>query len=342
MDVRVLKFLNRQSKNLEKILKNYQKIKIVFDRDVDGLMSCLIVLCVLEKLNKKVEYFSIKVKDLKNFLSKQKNSNCLYIFLDLSIEKEFLAEIKNKKLKCIWIDHHQLKVFSFKDIFLINPALINSSIYLPTSAISYIIFDRIYHIDKLLFFASIGIVADKGEKFSENILKKAERKFNLKIEDFFEISKKVNSLFIFEKDIEKYVPKMRNIAFFKSKELNKIYNKAQKILSKEFKNAIKKHIEIGSFFLYKIRTKFNIRSTIANMLSQEFKDKIIIVYEIRKNEIIMSLRSNDSKINLLEIFSKFNINFKSFGGHKNACGAVMSKEEFKKFLKKLKEYGRNK
>lgn len=345
MDKYLLKFLNKQSKKLEKELNSFKKVYIVFDRDVDGLSSCLIVLNVLERLKKDVRCIPIKIDEVYNFLLNIKDKNSLFIFLDLSLEENFLKVIRNKKLKIIWIDHHQLKIFSTKGLFLINPHLVNSNIYVPTSAITYVIFDKIYHLEELLFFASIGIVADKGEKDCKEILEKFFYKFKIDGSELEILAKKLNSIFILNLNIKSLVKRMKNIVFFKrNKYLDKIFKKSQKIIEKEFRRALKNYEEIKDFILYKITSKrYNLRSTIANLLSEEkkFSEKVIVVYEIKKNVIISLRNGKNSNLNLLSFLKSLNLEYKNFGGHKNACGATLSKFEFKKFLKKLKKYGRN-
>lgn len=345
MDANILRFFNKQSKNIEKILRNYSEVKIVFDRDVDGLMSCLIVYSFLKKAKKKIKLVSLKTNELENFIKKEKNSDKLFIFLDLSLEENIAKEIRNKKIKSVWIDHHQIRVFSSKDILFINPLLVKSNIYIPTSAISYILFDRIYHLEDSIFFACIGIVSDKGERDCKTILEKCQQKYKISISEINEIAMKINSIFVLNKKIERLIPKMLNIEFFtKNKFLDKIYRKAQKIINFEFKKALRKYKEINGFILYKTSSKYNIRSVIANMLSEEkkFSDKIIIVYN-EKREVNLSLRNGyNSNINLLEFLKEIKVSYKSFGGHKNACGASMDKKEFKKFLEEIKKYGKDK
>lgn len=345
MDAKVLKFLNKQSKNVENVLKSFDKVKIIFDRDVDGLMSCLIVYKVLKKLNKKVECISTKVNELENLLEKQKDNESLYIFLDLALEETFVKKIREKNLKSIWIDHHQLKIFSYKQIIFINPLFLNSNIYIPTSAISYILFDRIYHLEDLIFFSAVGIVADKGHKDAESILRKFKQKYSNKF-DLEKVVMKVNSLFILNLKIEKLVSKLVNVDFFRSKYLEKIYKKTQKILKEELERALKYHEKFNNFALFRVGYKYNTRSTIASILSEneKFSKYVIIVYSMNKDVKISLRNGKESKINLFEFLKSLRnkVEFKSFGGHKNACGATLSKKEFKKFLKELEKYGSNK
>jgi len=337
MDVKILKFIKNQSKNVKNILNQFKNVKIFFDNDVDGLMSCLIVFNSLKKLNKKVKCESIKEREkLGEIIKNLKNKNLLYIFLDLALKEEFLKIIRENEIKVLWIDHHKIEVFSTKGILYVNPLLISKKFYIPTSAITYLIFEKFAFIKENLFYAAIGIIADKGYEDCKSILKSASLKFGKNIEEFEILAKKVNSLFILNKEVEKFLNKFKNIKYFESKELEKSFEKVEKEIKKELKNFEKRKIKIKNFLIYKIKSKLKIRSTLASILAEKFKNEIIIICEEKRNKIRMSLRTNNQKIDLLEILKNLKINFINFGGHKNACGAVINKKDFKNFLNKIK------
>jgi len=341
MDVEFLKFIKNSAKTLQKILKDNKKFQIFFDSDVDGLMSLLITLKSLKKLGKDVKFEEVKDReDLPKIIENLKDKNYVYIFLDLGLKEEYLEKIRKLQIKVIWIDHHQIETFSTKGIIYINPLVVDKNLYIPTSAITYLIFEKIVYIKENLYYSAIGIIADKGQKSCEKIIKLASIKFKESYENFELIAQKVNSLFILNKKIKRYVNKMQNIKFFKSKELERIYKKVQKEIEKELKNFEKKKIETKNVVIYEIKSKLKIRSTIASILSEKIKDKIIVIYQKEKDKVKISLRTSLENVNLLEILKKTKIDFISFGGHKKACGAVIRKKDLNKLINQIKRWSK--
>ncbi|MFH7903703.1 MAG: DHHA1 domain-containing protein [Candidatus Aenigmatarchaeota archaeon] len=338
MDAKVLRLLRNFSKDVKNYLERFNKIKIFFDNDVDGLMSAIITYNSLKSLNKNISVKSLERDKLFEVISNLKNKNTLYFFLDLSVSEEIIKEIRVKNFKVIWIDHHRLNTFSTKGILYVNPQLVNQKLYIPTSALCYLIFDRIVSKTENLLFASIGIVADKGENDCKGILDKAKRVFKINYEKIQEYAKKINSIFILKKDVSKYFRKLLNPKYLESKELSKMLEKVEKEIEKELKNFEKNNEKINNFLIYSIRSKMKIRSTLASILSEKFEKNIIVIMEEKDNKIYISFRVGKGlDVDLLDILKKMKINFISFGGHKRACGAIIKKQDINKFLKELKK-----
>lgn len=338
MDAKVLKLLRKFSKDVKKHIENFNTIKIFFDSDVDGLMSAIITFNTLKSLKKKVLFKNLERDEITKTLKGLKNKKSLYIFLDFSLSEEILKEVRDKNLKIIWIDHHKITTFSTKGIIYINPLLANQKVYIPTSAVCYLIFDRINIKTENLLFASIGIVADKGENDCKEIIEKAKRIFKIDDNKLQEYAKKINSLFVLRKNISKYFKKLLNIKYLESEELNKLFKRVENEIEKEIKNFEKKHVKIKKFLVYKITSKMKIRGTLASILSENFEDNIIVILEDSKDKVYISFRAGKKiNIDLLETLKKIKTDFISFGGHKKACGAIISKKNINKFLKELRK-----
>ncbi len=122
----------------------------------------------------------------------------------------------------------------------------------------------------------------------------------------------------------------------KGKLLWKKYLEVNKIYEEMLSNALK-HDSKDPIFVYTYSDDvLSLTKDLANELLYKL-NKIIIVGRERSGEVRCSLRS-PAKINLAKALEKALIGIEGYGGgHEQACGAGIKKEDFKQFLDNLKK-----
>ncbi|MFH0979016.1 MAG: DHH family phosphoesterase [Candidatus Woesearchaeota archaeon] len=85
-------------------------------------------------------------------------------------------------------------------------------------------------------------------------------------------------------------------------------------------------------------TEMSFTGDLSNELLHKFHNKIIIVGRDKSDEVKCSLRSS-SKVNLHSLLQKSLSGVQGYGGgHDQACGAVIKKEDFPRFIDNLREH----
>ncbi len=341
---RAIKEIEKISKRFFKRIKNEKKIFLTFDLDNDGFCSAIAFSNFLKHLKIKPILFLSKKEDreMKVIDSIQKflNSSAkTFISLDLPPtgiyeENSEIFKIKEKieksKKQIIFFDHHLYDEKRVKNVYVINPRFYKKSLYLSTSATLYLIFKKIFIDKKSIFFLSIGDYSDKSN-FKE-LQEKAFNFFpNLKSKiDLY--AKRLNSFLL----ISSHSKILNFVQKISEKDLeSKTFINAEKKIENEIKKEMKK-VKIGRKMIFHIvKSKYNIKSIIANLLLEKY-DKTILVAKIKNDIVNISARSK--KVNLIEILESMKEKFKEmkFGGHENACGVKIPKQKLNSFLKIFK------
>ena len=100
---------------------------------------------------------------------------------------------------------------------------------------------------------------------------------------------------------------------------------------KDFENAEKK----DDLLLYKIESKYPIKSKISTMLSFKYQDKTVIVAQEVGDKITISARRQDGKVKVNELLEKAVEGYGNAGGHTPAAGGTINKEDWSKFRKAI-------
>lgn len=320
--------------NLNKALEFFnldKKFLIAHDYDVDGICSAAIIMYDLKIKNKNFENLADRFQEKNEKLIEFSKEFKSVIFLDVSkISFENLLNFKNVLI----LDHHEVENYG-NNIFYINPRIDNKDIYIPTSYIA----QKILNFKETLWVSACGIVGDQGFKYCKDILKNFKiNEKNWKRTRIGKIVRIIDAVRVIKgkegsKKLAKYI--FENIddmnKIFRFEKYYKIYNKEiERILTDFNKNKIEnKHV-----VFYEVKSKYPFASTIATILSNKIKGKIIAIAQ-KYEDYKVSLRSNIIDLNNLckEILKDLN----GFGGgHRQAAAATIKDEEsYKIFVDRL-------
>lgn len=343
-------------------LKDVPKsVVIVHDDDCDGICSAAIFITLLKRLgSKKVKNFSLEpnfsltLKVVKEIL---REKPFVVIFLDVpSVEKDLLKFLK--KIKVIVLDHHPPQKYP-KRVIYSNPRLFDYSAYLPTSCLSYYVWKKFFDGNKILWISAIGTLADWGVKGCKFLFRELKRKYPELIkteidqkrifEDSLlgELCRLVDSLNIVEgkKGAERAARLLAECESFwdliKGKGKYSIFRNYNGKVEKEFSRILedfrKEKIEKEKVIFYVFESKFKLKSRLATLLKEKYRDKIVVIGQKSGKWIDLSLRVNYGKrIDLSEIMEKIKKKMKiSGGGHPKAAAARIPFNKVEDFIRNL-------
>ncbi len=341
----------QEIKELKEKLRETKKPLFLFDDDADGVTSFVMMyklvgdgkgICVKGKpeveasyLRKVIEYSPDKV----------------FVLDKPMIEQEFLDGISQE---VIWLDHHPLQ--DNKGVKYYNPRKNDAEDNRPTSYWAYQICKD--EVPEALWLAGIGVVGDWSLALKEELCTKypellpcdvesaPEALFNTKLGNLVKIidfnlkgttTEVMKSIKILTRIANPY-----EILNQETPQGKYLYKKFMKINEKY--EELKKGVEITEepiiFFKY-TDNKLAISSMLSNELLHEHPDKIIIVAREKANEIMLSIRSTNT--NIVPLLNKALEGINGYGGgHDNACGACIKKENFEDFMNNFKQELKNK
>jgi len=345
-----LKILSKCTREIIKKLpyldRNF-KIFIGFDGDSDGFSSFVITYRLLKELGYKKIRFKVFNHEVKSI---RKNFD-VYVFLDIpTIPSELLTDFK----EVIIIDHHPPN-HKFKKFNYCNPRLVEENAYIPTSCIAYYIYKKLLESSDIVWVAGIGIIGDKGFKNCKWVFREIRKMYPELLGNCFEescifdtelgkLAKIVNSLrLVNSKLYEKFGKYFARLDTYKrllegkdkeSKFLLQIYRKTEREIEKWLKIFETRKIETRNLVYLEVNSKFNIRSTLATILSEKIKTKVVAVGQREGKWFKVSFR-NKNALKVLHYFLR-NIPDSSGGGHPVACSMKFPAKYKKIFISKLK------
>ena len=334
----------KQVEEIKSYISKSENPLIFYDDDPDGLCSYLL----LDKFYQKGKGIVVKGKpvlDIEYLRKVKEYSPDLIIVLDKPmISQEFIDSVN---VPIVWIDHHP--VVQRKGVHYYNPKIKYPDSYTPTTTLVY----QITNQD--LWIAAIGSLADwhipefirefkklypdliPEIKAPEQIIFETKLGKLIRIFSFLlkgktsDVSKSIN--------IIKKINDPREIINQESSRGKFLYKRAEKI-SKLYEELLEKAVKYSEndekilLFIYP-SSKISFTSELSNELLYKYPDKIIIIGREKDEEIKLSLRS--SKIELPPLIKKALEGVKGYGGgHTKACGANISKDDFKTFIENFK------
>jgi len=329
-------------------LEKAQNPLFFFDNDNDGLASFLILRRFLGR-GRGVAIKSFPDLDV-SYCRKVQELNPDYIFIldKPTVSQAFIDKIKKDNIPIVWIDHHQVEKPLDEEINYYNPFHVDNTNE-PVSYLCYKIVNR----KEDTWLAVVGCISDCympdfykefEEKYPELSKKNPKSAFDLlynsdigKISRILDFSLKdtttnvVNMMRFMIKtnspfDILQENSKTRPIL----KRFDEVNSKYQMLIEKARQQAKEKII----YFQY--GGSLSLSSNLANQLSYEFPDKLIVVVFIKSDVANISLRSKGDvrKITLEAIEG---IEGATGGGHRSATGAKMSVSDLPKFKENIEK-----
>jgi alanyl-tRNA synthetase len=234
---------------------------------------------------------------------------------------------------------------------------------MPTSYIAWLIYKEFFDDKEILWIAAFGTLGDFGAKSNRDLFLILRREYpksieNTRIEDreLFEksllgkIAKMVDACRIFEgiKGVKYVTNIIANSESYKelleNRKINEIHKKLEITFKKELGKVKRRKIEIGEFLIYEIRSKYNLKSSLASYLPKIYQNKIIFIAQ-KSNEGYYEVsirRGIKRRVNLSKLVEEISKNIRAKGGgHPTAAGMrVDDLNELIEFLKNKKRKSR--
>ncbi len=341
---------DEEIKIIREKLKDSARPLFLFDDDADGVTSFAMMyklvgdgkgICVKGKPIVEMAYYR-KIEEY--------SPDRVFILDKPMIEQELIDKTSQE---IIWLDHHPLQ--DNKGIKYYNPRKKDPEDNRPTSYWTYHICKE--DVPEALWLAGIGVVGDwslalkdeitkeypdllpKNTKSAPEALFKTKLGELVKIIDFnlkgttTEVMKSVKVLTRIKDPYEilnQTTPKGKFL-YKKFANINEQYT--------EQKNRVEITEDPIIFFKY-TNNKLAISSMLSNELLFENPDKIIMIAREKADELMLSIRSTN--INIEKVLSKALDGINGYGGgHDNACGACIKKDNFEDFMTNFKKHLQN-
>jgi single-stranded DNA-specific DHH superfamily exonuclease len=338
----------KQIEEIREHLNNAQNPVFFFDNDQDGLCSFLL----LQRYIGRGKGFPIKTSPAltKDYFRKVEEFNSDYIFIldKPEIAEDFVEEVEKRNIPIIWIDHHDTPAEKIpKYVKYYNPLLGEKKTNEPVTYLCYKTTNR----KEDLWLAVVGCISDNlVPDFYKNFMK-----------DFPDLCKDYKNAFdiLYGTDIGKIAriigfglkDRITNVInmikflisaksprdFLEENSKNKtiykrfeeIDKKYQKLLSKAKKEGVS-----GNLVFFKYAGDTSMSSDIANGLKYVFPNKFIFVVYKKGVKANISGRGKNVREIILKAISE--LKNSTGGGHDNAVGAQIMKEDVEQFEKNVK------
>jgi single-stranded DNA-specific DHH superfamily exonuclease len=343
---------NKQIKEIKSHLEKAQNPLFLFDNDVDGLCSFLLLARYIKR-GRGVAVKSFPDLD-KSYIRKVNEFKSDYVFvLDKhAVSEEFFKELKIQNIPCVWIDHHEVDVSLPKDtdVYYYNPMKnenISERKNEPTTYLAY----QVVQNKKEMWLAFIGCLSDGYvPDFIEEFRKNYPDLLPLQIKTAFEgvynteIGKISRVLNFALKDrtsnvvkMIKYLLKLESpVLILEERENNSILQRFNQINKKYLKILEKaKRFSRGKLLFFQYGGDLSISSDLSNELSYIYPEKVIVVAYLKSTKANVSLRGENVRKLTLEAIK--GIENATGGGHENATGATLPIEDLLRFKEKLQD-----
>lgn len=335
----------QQIDEIRQFLENSQNPLFLFDNDVDGLCSFLLLQRSIGR-GRGVPIRSFPDLD-KTYLRRvdEMQPDAVFVLDKPKVSEEFIKGVHEKNMPLIWIDHHGTDTPQelIQQIHYYNS--------FPTAEpVTYICYQLANKNDDWL--AMIGCIGDVYKPdFGDEFAKKNPEMFNSKITAFdslfiTEVGKVARMLNFGLKDsttnvvkLMRYLQTCTNIHDILeenkfTKPLHYRYNQLRSNYERLMERA-EKQVSNSKLILFSYSGETSMSSELANGLYFNHKDKFIVVAYKKVDKITISIRGKDAKRIIAKTIE--GIDGATGGGHEEACGAQIPLDKFDEFRKKIEE-----
>ncbi len=343
-----------QIDQIKEHLEKAQNPLFYYDNDADGLCSFVL----LRRATGKGKGVAVKSYPGLNaqYAHKVHELKADYVFvLDKPvIEEDFFEEMDKIQMPVVWIDHHYLGKEpynpKYKNVYFYNPAH-SSKGEAGTEPVTYLI-QRILQREEDLWIAMMGCIADHylpdfKDKFANQYPEFWRNDIVQPFDAFYksEIGKLALALSFGIKDSITHVVQLQNFLIacrgpgdvLSESKNNENFRKKYLEIKKKYDLLVEKAkleaSEKSVFFEY--GGDLSISSELSNELSYYYPGKYVAVAYSKGSTVNISLRGKDVRGILERILPK--LEGATGGGHEDAVGARVRKEDFQNFKKMFEE-----
>jgi single-stranded-DNA-specific exonuclease len=362
-----IKNLTEVAQRIKKAIENKENIVLTGDCDLDGICSLILLKEGILSLggnivdfyfpDREKEGYGLSLKALEKF---KKYAPALLITLDFGISSfEEIKKAKEMGFEVIVIDHHEVLDKLPEADLILNPKQKDDRYYFKNFSTAGLVFKVLEKMlgDKMgealrknfLELVALATLADMMPQEKENkiltdegllSMKESWRPGFLAIKEFFnipyEISKVISILGVrySQQEVEKIFKLFTTSSKEKAMRIFKELIKKHEERKEKLKEIIKKIEESFNFteeiiFIGDENFDYSLLSSVASYLAQSYK-KPTFIYKINQEEAVGSARAPE-KFNLIELMKKCQEFLISFGGHPQAGGFRLLKENLENF-----------
>lgn len=340
----------KQISEIREHLENAQNPVFFFDNDQDGLCSFLLLQRAIGR-GRGVPIKTFPEMD-KGYFRKVREfgADCIFILDKPMISDEFFEEVEKNNIPVVWIDHHDIPERSVpKFVNFYNSFSSSNNFGVPVTAICY-------EISRRKEDSWLGIVGCVADHYLPNFYSDFLNEFpemGIKTEDAFEvlydseIGKVARMLGFGLKDRLTNVIHMIRFLMdargphdvLQESKKNKAMHARFNFLFPKYEKVLKKAMSVGGksnkLLFFEYSGEFSISSDLANELIYRFPKKYVVVAYLTGGKINISARGPNVKKIILDVIAEFENS--SGGGHTDAVGAVIQKNDLEVFRERLKK-----
>jgi len=330
-------------------LEKAQNPLFFFDNDNDGLTSFLLLqrfigrgkgVAIKSFPDLNVSYYR-RIEELK--------PDYIFILDKPEVSIEFLKKVREANIPVVWIDHHQVEKPEIQEGLYYYNSFLEDEKGEPVSYLCYNIANK----KEDIWLALIGCISDcylpefynDFEKIYPELGKKNPKSaFDLLYDS--EIGKIARILDFSLKDsttnvvnMQKFMMKIKcPLDILEENSNTKQILRRYEQINTKYKDLIKRAREnVGNKLLYfQYGGDFSLSSNIANQLSYDFEDRVIVVVYLKGDVANISIRGKNKALKITQEAIK-DIEGAMGGGHENATGAKVSVSDLPKFKEKVEE-----
>lgn len=317
-------------------------LAIIYDDDVDGLVSAALTKFALERMNIPFSQIVIVKKPFQKFLLKFKKNKKIII-----LDTPSAYDVKYPKTHQIFIiDHHPPKKLT-KNVLILNPRFEKKRIYQPVAYLTYKLFSQFIKLKDKEWLSVVGTITDFGFKDCMDLLwpyiktKDSSKMWKNKYGKAGMMLDSAIGIIGFENTMKTILESKSVEDLINNKKIRMAHQKFERQLKlgkKEFWKNAEQH---GKVIFSILPEKYEMLSKVLVFLvSSKNPDKIIFMILKKKKMYRVHARYQDAKVNLGILLKKC-CDIRG-GGHEPAAGgSFTSFEIFKtKILRELDNFTR--
>ncbi len=321
----------------------YDKVAVLTHNDLDGLASGLFLEKILESKGIKVDYLDfldIKIDMIKKIIVELNGKGITKIFIsDINVDDidfEGFEELRREK-DVFLIDHHPIS-----SKLTNNENIIKTASNDCASLTIFILGEKLIDINAWSWLVSSAIFADYAFKSEKNFEFLKSFYPELTLENLSSSvpgmnARKISSALVYYKNDIRYVYNLvKNRNLEELEEIHELIEEEVYKLIDDF-SINKKYFPENNIYFYEIKSKFDVLSYVATLVSGSNPHKNFIFMYQTKEYIKFSARSSDGLIDMGTLMKKGveGLEGSVGGGHKAAAAAKIQPKDLEKFRERI-------
>jgi single-stranded DNA-specific DHH superfamily exonuclease len=345
-----------EPERLQKMMKAHTgssgKGLLFYHSDADGACSAALFLRFFKGFDYSPRKGPVMGEDLVKLIPEKRPGTL--VFLDLPVDQEwrklerFLKEIPG--LRIVIIDHHiHERDMSSDRVLHINPRFLRGDAYMPAACVVYRILEELgMGVKPLIWIAAMGVIGDYVWEDCPDLIRECREDYPYLLEgeprgsrlgegaDTIAAATTLKGL----PGISECLRTLISSQGFEDFDGNRKLQDWKRELDDEFQIIVedfekkRQVLEEENMILYELKSGLSLTSMVATHMGERFPDKIVAIRKASGDAWKVSLRGQNTGLNLGDIVKGCVKDIGSGGGHEKAAAAVV--RDWGEFLKRLR------